>query len=167
MRASYSATVIDDGGRGVTSYGQTDVLLYSQYVGLRRLSNRIVDLNTPIGFEVVNVDANGKSIPKVQQRITTRVYRNKSVTHYRKNERGYYRYVNEKQRILVDELKDPRDEYGKFNYKPRYSGEHILEVEDTVGKQISRYQFYVAGPLSGPKTQQADKVFTKSVNETS
>lgn len=158
LNASYSATVIDDGGRGVTSYGQTDVLLFSQYVGVKRLSERVIDLNTPVGFEIVNVDVNGKHIPRTQQRLITRVYRNKSVTHYRKNERGYYRYVTEKERILVDTLKEPRDEYGKLNYKPRYSGEHIFEVEDKVGKQITRHRFYVTGQKSGPATQQADKI---------
>lgn len=161
VNASYSATVIDDGGRGVTSYGQTNVLLFSQYVGIKRLSDRVIDLNTPAGFEVVNIDAEGNQITRSQQKIITRVYRSKSVTHYRKNERGYYRYVTEKERILVDKLKDPRDEYGKFNYKPRYSGEHILEVEDKVGKQITRYRFYVSGEQQGPATQQADKVKLK------
>jgi len=161
LSASYSATIIDDGGRGVSSYGQTDILLFSQYVGVRRLSERVIDLNTPIGFEVVNVDVDGNPIPRAQQQLQTRIYRNKSVTHYRKNERGYYRYVNEKERILVDELNDPRDQFGKFNYKPRYSGEHILEIEDKTGKQITRYPFYVAGEQRGVATQQADKVQLK------
>ncbi len=161
VRASYSATVIDDGGRGVSSYGQTDILLFSQYVGIRRLSERVIDLNTPIGFEVVNVDVDGTPIPRLQQKIRAHIYRNKSVTHYRKNERGYYRYVTEKELILVDELEDPRDQYGKFNYKPRYSGEHILEVVDQVGKQVTRYPFYVAGQQRGLATQEADKVQLK------
>lgn len=161
INASYSATVIDDGGRGVTNYGKTDVLLFSQYVGIKRLSDRVIDKNTPVGFEIVNVDVDGAVIPKVQQQLVTRIYRNKSVTHYRKNERGYYRYVTEKQRILVEELNDPRDQQGKFSYKPRYAGEHILEVEDSIGKQITRYRFYVAGEQSGPATQAADSVKLK------
>ena len=158
VNASYSATVIDDGGRGVTNYGTANVLLFSQYVGIKKLTDKITDLNSTAGFEVVNVHADGTTIPETQQELVMRVYRNKSVTHYRKNERGYFRYVTEKQRILVEELNDPRDKYGKFTYKPRYSGEHVLEVEDKVGKQLSRFNFYVAGEQNESIIQSADKI---------
>ncbi|MFH0924113.1 MAG: MG2 domain-containing protein [bacterium] len=159
LSAHYSATVIDDGGRGVSNYATADILLYSQYVGIRRLTNEEVRINTPLGFEVVNVEADGSPLPHSQQKLTVRVYRNKLITHYRKNERGYYRYVTEKERILLDELNNPLNEENKFFYTPTYSGEHILEVEDLIGKQVTHYTFSVYGEEE--KTQfveAADKV---------
>lgn len=165
LSAHYSATVLDDGGRGVSSYAQTDVLLYSQFVGVRRLNDAAVSLGESLGFEVANVDAEGNPVPRAQQNIEVRIYRNKHVTHYRKNERGYYRYVTEKERILVDKLGDPRDEQGKFEYTPQFSGEHILEVVDAIGQQVTRYKFTIRGPRdSVERIAASDKVELKVLN---
>lgn len=162
LSLNYSATVIDDGGRGVSSYADTNVLMYTQFVGVRALSTRGPSLQTPIGFEAVNVDAQGKEIARNQQNMRIRIYRNKQLTHYRKNERGYYRYVTEKERVLVDELEDPRDPHNKFQYQPRYAGEHIVEIEDLIGGQITRLNFYVRGDERSDKiVEQADKVELK------
>jgi uncharacterized protein YfaS (alpha-2-macroglobulin family) len=145
LTAHYSATVIDTGGRGVSSYGSTDVLLYSQFVGVLKLTKGVINIDTPVRFRIVNVDADGNPGERSQQKLSITVYRNKLVTHYRKNERGYYRYVTEKERILADTLGDTRDNEGKLVYTPRFSGEHILEVEDLIGKQVTRYTFHVHG----------------------
>lgn len=159
LTAHYSATVIDTGGRGVTAYGSTDVLLYSQYVGVRKLTKGVIDIDQPVTFKIVNVDAAGKPIAASQQKLSIAVYRNKMVTHYRKNERGYYRYVTEKEKVPVDTLADSRDAEGRLRYSPRYSGEHILEVEDLIGKQVTRYRFDVHGAAAASRVvETGDKV---------
>ncbi len=159
VSAHYSATVLDDGGRGVSSYGQANVSLYPQYVGARRLNRAVINFGDSVGFEVVNVDSKGNLIARTQQQINARIYRNKRVTHYRKNERGYYRYVTEMERVLVAELNDPRDTENKFYYQPQYSGQHILEVSDAIGGQVTRYKFGVTGPRDAiDRAEAADKV---------
>lgn len=145
LAAHYQGTVLDDGGRGVSEYAKVDVELFSQYVGARRLSDTATEVGDTLGFEVVNVSPSGKMIPQAQQSISVRVFHDKSVTHYRKNERGYFRYVTEKKRELVAELGDPRDEQGKFVYTPEHSGSHVLEVRDSVGGQVTRLSFNVRG----------------------
>lgn len=159
LSAHYSATVIDDGGRGVSAYGSSNVQLFTQYVGIRKLSRDSAGIGQPVGFEVVNVAADGESVERNQQQLDMRVYLNKEVAHYRKNERGHFRYVREKVRVLVQDLNDPRDEQGKLTYTADAPGEYILEVEDKVGGQVTRHHFYVTGPLvSTQKVLERDKV---------
>jgi uncharacterized protein YfaS (alpha-2-macroglobulin family) len=159
LTAYYSAAVIDNGGRGVTAYGSADVLLFSQYAGVAKLTKGVIDIDQPVTFKIVNVDATGKPIEAGQQKLSITVYRNKMITHYRKNERGYYRYVMEKEKVLVDTLADSRDSEGRLSYTPGFSGEHIFEVEDLIGKQVTRYRFDVYGKAAVSRAVAAgDKV---------
>lgn len=159
LAAHYSATVIDDGGRGVSSYGSTDIHLFPQFVGVRKLSKNSGSIGKSIGFETVNVTASGEGIARNQQQLSFKVYLNKEITHYRKNERGHFRYVREKTKMMLAELGDPRDEQGKLAYIPEYAGDHILEVTDLVGGQVSRHHFFVTGPESSTqKVMESDKV---------
>jgi len=159
LSAHYSATVIDDGGRGVSAYGSNDVQLFSQYVGIRKLSRDSAGIGQAVGFEVVNVAADGEQVARNQQQLEMRVFLNKEVAHYRKNERGHFRYVREKVRVLMQELHDPRDQQGKLTYIADAPGDYILEVQDKVGGQVSRHHFYVTGPVaSTQKVLESDKV---------
>ena len=166
LEAHYNATVIDDGGRGVSNYGKLNVQVFDQYIGLRRLNTNAVEVGDKVGFELVNVDANAKLIEKSQQKVAVKIYRNKKVTHYRKNERGYYRYVTEKQRNLISELQDPRDAEGKFSFLTKASGEYIVEATDKVGGQVTRFYFRVRGPVDATSVvAAADKVDLKVLNK--
>ncbi len=166
LTAFFSATVIDAGGRGVSAYGSTDVLLYTQYAGVSKLTTGVININKPVGFKIVNVDADGNPIERSQQKLSITVYRNKLITHYRKNQRGYYRYVTEKEKVLVDTLEDTRDMEGKWVYTPRFSGEHILEIEDLIGKQVTRYTFNVHGEEKLTQfVEESDKVELTVLNK--
>jgi len=159
LSAHYAATVIDDGGRGVSSYGKTDVYLFPQYIGVRQLNRDSGSVGQAKGFEVVNVAADGQAIARNQQQLAMKVYLNKEVTHYRKNERGHFRYVREQTRVLLEELGDPRDSQGKLIYTPEYAGDHVLEIRDLVGGQVTRQPFHVAGAQSSSqKVIAGDKV---------
>ena len=167
VTAHFSATVIDTGGRGVSSYDSTDVLLYTQYVGVSKLTTGIINIDEPVGFKIVNVDADGNPIERSQQKLSITLYRNKLITHYRKNERGYYRYVTEKEKVPVDTLEDTRDAEGKMFITPKFSGEHILEIEDLIGKQVTRYTFKVHGEDRLTQfVEESDKVELTVLNKT-
>ncbi|MCP4146632.1 MAG: alpha-2-macroglobulin family protein [bacterium] len=166
LTAHFSGVVIDSGGRGVANYDSTDVLLFSQYVGVRRFTKGIVNIDKPVGFKIVNVDAKGTPIARSQQKLSFTVFRLKPITHYRKNERGYYRYITEKEKIVVGNPQDTRDADGKFSYTPKYSGEHILEIEDLIGKQVTRYKFDVQGEERLTQfVEKADKVELTVLNK--
>ncbi|MCP3954346.1 MAG: alpha-2-macroglobulin family protein [Desulfobacterales bacterium] len=142
----YSSTVIDDSGRGVAEYASVPIHLYSRYLGVKRVGDGKINLeSSPARFKIVNVSPVGEVIPRHQQNLKFRVYRKKTVTHFRKNERGYFRYVTEKIDVLVDELDDVRDSDDIIAYQPHSSGEHYLEAEDRVARQITRYPFQVSG----------------------
>jgi uncharacterized protein YfaS (alpha-2-macroglobulin family) len=142
LNLHYSATVIDDSGRGVAQYAQIPVHLFDQYVGIRRLSDSAIELGAPVKFETVNVTPAGKKIELNKQSFRYEVIRKRKVTHFRKNERGYYRYVTEKVDVpLLSELSTANS----FTYQSRFSGEHYLQVTDLNGGQVTRYYFRVTG----------------------
>ncbi len=142
LNLHYSATVIDDSGRGVAQYAQIPVHLFDQYVGIRRLSDSAIELGAPVKFETVNVTPAGKKVALDQQSFRYEVFRKRKVTHFRKNERGYYRYVTEKIDVpLVDELSSANT----YTYQSKFSGEHYLQVTDLNGGQVTRYYFRITG----------------------
>ncbi|AJQ97028.1 Ig-like domain-containing protein [Gynuella sunshinyii] len=143
LNLHYSATVIDDSGRGVAQYAQIPVHLFEQYVGVRRLANNTIELGDTVKFEAVNVTVDGTRIDPSRQSFKYEVFRKRKITHFRKNERGYYRYVTEKVDVplLSHNTRDNR-----FDYLTEYSGEHYLQVTDLNGGQVTRFYFNVVGP---------------------
>ncbi|TXR53982.1 Ig-like domain-containing protein [Reinekea thalattae] len=142
LNLHFSSTVIDDSGRGVAQYAQVPVHLYDQYVGVRRTNSSAIELGDTVVFDIANVRANGDKIAADAQSFVYQVYRKRKVTHYRKNERGYYRYVTE--RINV-ELQSQQSDSSRFEYLTEHSGEHYLQVTDLNGGQVTRYYFQVRG----------------------
>lgn len=138
----YSATVIDDSGRGVAQYAQVPVHLFEQYVGVRRLAKNTIELGDTVKFETVNVTAGGKAVDAAKQSFKYEVFRKRKVTHFRKNERGYYRYVTEKVDVP---LQNTSTGDNRFEYLTEYSGEHYLQVTDLNGGQVTRFYFNVVG----------------------
>lgn len=139
----YSATVIDDSGRGVAQYAQIPVHLFEQYVGVRRLAKNTIELGDTVKFETVNVTATGETIDPARQSFKYEVFRKRKVTHFHKNERGYYRYITEKVDVPL-QSQDSSSHY--FDYLSEFSGEHYLQVKDMNGGQVSRFYFNVVGP---------------------
>jgi len=142
MNLHYSATVIDDSGRGVAEYAQVPIHMYEQYVGVKRSANSTIELGDSVVFETVNVRANGDAVSGSEQNFNYEVFRKRKVTHYRKNERGYYRYVTEKIDVPVTEYVSPEN---RFEFETENSGEHFLQVTDLNGGQVTRYYFNVIG----------------------
>jgi alpha-2-macroglobulin len=139
----YNATVIDDSGRGVAEYAQVPVHLFEQYVGVRRLASNTIERGDTVKFAIVNVTAEGQTIDPAQQSLKYEVFRKRKVTHFRKNERGYYRYVTEKVDVP---LQNQVGSDNRFDYLTEYSGEHYLQVTDLNGGQVTRFYFNVVGP---------------------
>lgn len=150
LQAHFSAEVIDDGGRAVAAFGAVDVFLHERYVGIRKLTEGRLEIGNPIRFDVVNVFPSGERVPMRMQQIDVRAFLEKEVTHYKKDVRGYYQYVNEKelQPVVLDEF--ARDEQGKFTFIPEHGGNYLLEIEDRVGGQITRNKFYVRDTRPDP-----------------
>ncbi len=142
LNLHFSATVIDDSGRGVAQYAQVPVHLFEQYVGVRRLAKNAIELGDTVKFETVNVSASGETVDAAKQSFKYEVFRKRKVTHFRKNERGYYRYVTEKVDVpMQNNISSDR----RFDYLTEYSGEHYLQVTDLNGGQVTRFYFNVVG----------------------
>ncbi len=153
LRAHYAAEVLDDGGRAVAAYGEVDVLLYDRFVGIKRLGSSDGEVGRPIRFSVVNVMASGERVPRAEQKLELSMFLERQVTHYRKDERGYYRYVTEKELQAIDLQDQGIDDQGRFSFSPKRGGQYVLKIRDGAGGQSTRKRFYVRGfepdPLRG------------------
>ncbi|ASP37879.1 hypothetical protein CHH28_03955 [Bacterioplanes sanyensis] len=160
LNLHYSATVIDDSGRGVSQYAKIPVQLFEQYVGIQKLTDKTAEIGELVTFETVNVTAAGEAVASDERALRYEVYRKRKVTHFRKNERGYYRYVTEK--VDVPLIKQDSSEQ-KFSYRTEFSGEHYLQVTDLNGGQVSRHYFNVSGPRSNVSLVEApDKIMMRA-----
>ena len=140
-----AATVLDDAGRGVSHYFDTQVYLFASYVGLRRTSSGRYQRGKKIRFHLVNVDKDGKPVRPEERRISLRVYRMKPLAYFRKNPRGYYRYVTEKVKTLYQELDGSLKSDGRFAFVPRHGGEYIVEAKDLNSGQLTQFRFSIWG----------------------
>ncbi len=145
LTVQIAATVLDDAGRGVSRYFDTQVHLFASYVGLRSLSAAPYRRGKPVRFHLVNVDRDGQPVRAGERRISLRVYRMKPLAYFRRNPRGYYRYVTERVKTLYQELDSKLGADGRFAFTPREAGEYIVEARDLNSGQLTQFRFSIWG----------------------
>lgn len=166
LEAHFSAEVLGDGGRAVAAFGQTSVLLHERFVGIKKLTAGRLEVRKPVRFDVVNVFPSGERVPLDKQVLNVRAFIEKEVAHYKKDERGSYKYVSEKELQPVDAKDGARDAQGRFVFVPKHGGRYMLEVEDGVGGQVTRSRFYVRGGRPDPlAAREPDRVQIRLLNK--
>ena len=141
--ANLATTVIDDAGRGVAQYKAIILYAFTRYVGIKRLGDDAPQIKHPVRFNVVNVSQDGKPVARDAQKIEVKVIHYQPLAYYKKNERGYYRFVTEEVAKVWKELGDPTDSHNNFEILPDKTGRYEVVVSDLVGKQISHFSFEI------------------------
>ena len=128
LSASISATVKELGGRAVSSRITRDVDLYPYYIGIKKMEESRVNVNTEADFDLVvrspedsdvDVDELDVSISKV---IWSSVIK--------KDEDGEYRYISESREESIFETSVTiTDGAGRFTYAPRSRGDYVLRIK--------------------------------------
>jgi uncharacterized protein YfaS (alpha-2-macroglobulin family) len=155
LRALFHATVLEDGGRAVSSYQAVDLHAYQRYIGIKALSREnYCELNKPFPIKYVVVDTHGKPVEKT--RLSLEVYRITWNSVYRKTESGRYEYVSEeeKTRVYSGTLTAEKGEQS-YQYVPKDYGRYQIVLKDPASPSRAAVSFYAEGWGYTPWTMDA------------
>jgi uncharacterized protein YfaS (alpha-2-macroglobulin family) len=155
LRAIFHATVLEDGGRAVSSYKAVDLHAYKRYIGIKALNGEnYCELNKPFPIKFVVVDTHGKPMAKTP--LNLEVYRITWNSVYRKMESGRYEYVSEEEKIRVyhGTLTSNKGEQS-YQYVPKDYGRYQIVLKDPDSQSRAAVSFYAEGWGYTPWTMDA------------
>ncbi|MGE5604155.1 MAG: MG2 domain-containing protein [Bacteroidota bacterium] len=145
LRSIFHATVIEDGGRAVSSYQVADLHCYDRYVGIKpATAGNYCNLNQPYQVKYIVLNQEGKPIEKAE--LNVEVFRITWNSIYRKNARGKYEYVSEEEResVYKGKLSSGKSEQG-FQFAPKEYGRHLIVIQDAKSPSRATISFYASG----------------------
>lgn len=144
IRGVIQATVIEDGGRAVSTYKAVDLHAYENYIGVKPLGERYCEVGKPFSLKYVVVDTQGN--PVADRKLTAEVYRITWNSIYRRDANGRYRYVSEEERTKVyTENLTPGSGEETFSYTPDDYGRYLVVIADPQSKARASLFFYASG----------------------
>lgn len=145
LSASIGATVLELGGRGVSSSTERSIDPYPYYIGIRKSSEGYANIDEEVSFDYLTVSPQGEVIDVPELKVSVHKVIWDSIV--KKDESGKYRYVSEKREELV--LEDSiagQDADGKFSFTPQDWGDYVVRIS---GKDKDTHtasaQFYCSG----------------------
>jgi uncharacterized protein YfaS (alpha-2-macroglobulin family) len=155
IRALFHATVLEDGGRAVSSYKAVDLHAYERYIGIKALnSTTYCETNKPFPIKYVVVNQEGK--PVEQAELSIDVYRITWNSIYRKTKSGRYEYVSEeeKERVVHRTAVTGKGEQS-YQYVPQDYGKYQIILKDARGRSLAATSFFASGWGYSPWTMDA------------
>jgi len=142
LKGVISTTVTEHGGRAVSAYEDVDIHPYPFYIGLRPVKEGYGEIDREYQFQFVTVDRNGEEIDPGN--LKAKVYRVIYHSVLKEDDRGYYRYVSEKQDRLLTEF-SVDSSGGRVGYTPTTWGRYRMVLCDPAGYACSSHSFYASG----------------------
>ena len=144
LRATFQATVFEEGGRAVSSYKVVTFHPYNAYIGIKPLVEEYGEVGKPYAIKYVILNPQGKSI--VNPALKATVYHITWNTVYRKNSEGRYSFISEEQKEEVyNGLLATNTGENNFQYTPKDYGRFQIVVQDTKGLARASLGFYASG----------------------
>lgn len=145
LRSIFHATVIEDGGRAVSSFQVADLHCYDRYIGIRpTTADNYCNLNQPYQVNYVVLNQEGKPLEKSE--LNVEVFRISWNSIYRRKSDGKYEYVSEEEResVYKGKLNAAKGEQS-FQYAPKEYGRHVIVIQDANGPSRASLSFYASG----------------------
>jgi uncharacterized protein YfaS (alpha-2-macroglobulin family) len=145
LNACIGATVLELGGRGVSSSAERLIDPYSYYIGIRKSSEGYANINEKVSFDYLALSPEGEEIATPELKVSVHKVIWDSIV--KKDESGKYRYVSEKREELVlEDSIQVQTSDGKFTFIPKDWGDYIVRIS---GKDKDTHtasaQFYCSG----------------------
>lgn len=145
LRSIFHATVIEDGGRAVSSYQVADLHCYERYIGIKPVTaDNYCNLNQPYQVKYIVLNHDGKPVEKGE--LNVEVFRITWNSIYRKNASGKYEYVSEEEQesVYKGKLSLGKGEQS-FEFTPKDYGRHLIVIQDAEGPSRATLSFYASG----------------------
>ncbi len=144
LKGLLSATVSEQGGRGVSDYTEIAIHPYERYVGLKLNLNGYAKPGEPVEAALIAVGIDGKpvSLPTCDVQFYRVVYN----TVLKMDKTGLYRYVSERKTLLVDSAVVPLGvDGGRVSFTPTDYGSYEIIARDAAGGHSTSADFYASG----------------------
>ena len=164
LKGTVFVTVRDEGGRAVSGATTFDIHPYPDYVGLRKKVEGYATPDKPTVFEVIALKPDGK--PFAGRNIDVALYRIVWQTTLKRDSRGYYRYVSEREESLVTtQTVTTSAAPTRVVFTPKEYGSYQIIATDNDGGASSSVSFYASGwgysPWAMSKPDRLDIDFDK------
>lgn len=144
LKGLLSATVTEQGGRGVSAYTEVVVHPYRRYVGLKLDLDGYAKPGQTVSASLMAVGPDGK--PVVLPACDVRFYRVVYNTILKQDRTGVLRYVSERKTIRIDSTVTSLGlEGGSVSFTPTDYGNYLIVAEDSEGGHSSSADFYASG----------------------
>jgi hypothetical protein len=144
LKMSVSATVLEEGGRGVSAYKTVAVNPYPVYFGLRQTFEGYAQSGSPAEFEVVALDGRGRGI--ATDSVWVKFYRIIYQTILKRDPDGIYRYVSEEEDNIIDStLVSVSSGPTTVRFTPSDYGAYRVTASGPDSRHSSALTFYAPG----------------------
>ena len=145
LRGIISTTVLEPGGRGVSSYRSVMIHPYENYIGLRMANEGYAQPNKNTDIEFIVLNNRSEIVPNRKLSVTLyRVYWHSILKKITST--GRYRYVSEQVEEQVQSLEVTSEgKISKFSVLPEEYGKYIVVVRDPLSGASSSLSFYASG----------------------
>ncbi len=144
LKGLLSATVSEEGGRGISAYTEVTIHPYEKYVGLRLGLDGYAKVGEPVTAQIVSVDRHGNGV--AADSIDVKFYRVVYNTVYKKDKTGIGRYISEKRHQVRDSIKVAVPVGGsQVVFTPDDYGEYEIVAADPTTGHSAAVDFYASG----------------------
>ncbi|MCK4257480.1 MAG: hypothetical protein KAX49_00785 [Halanaerobiales bacterium] len=144
MKAVFSATVREDGGRAVNAYKVINFHPYDSYIGMKRMGEYYGKVNEKYPIQFVEVDEEGNLVNSSELEI--KIYRIIWHSLWWHDENGNWHYESEEEEEEVHrETIEPGIGERIFTFTPRDYGKYKVVISNTENGSRSSLNFYATG----------------------
>ena len=144
LKGLLSATVSEQGGRGISAYTDIQIHPYVRYVGLKLSLAGYAKPGEAVEAQLIAVGPDGTAVEAPQ--CLVRFYRLVYNTVLKKDKTGTYRYVSERRPQQLDSAVVALGVAGnKVSFTPHDYGSYQIVVTDPVGGHSTATEFYASG----------------------
>ncbi len=158
LKALLAVSVSEEGGRTVSAYRELAIHPYERYLGLKTNLEGYAKPGEQIAADIVGLDPKG--VPVAIADAKAEFYRVIYNSVLKKDRRGYYRYVSERTRQLVDTATvNIPVEGASVSFIPDDYGQYEIDVTDASSGHQSTVSFYASGWGYAPwSMEEPDKI---------
>jgi uncharacterized protein YfaS (alpha-2-macroglobulin family) len=144
LKATFQATVIEDGGRAVSSYKVVTFHPYDAYIGIKPVVEEYGEIGKAYPVKYVMLNPQGKPVTNPSLQAT--VYHITWDTICRRDSEGRYTYVSEQEKdeVYSGPLNANTGE-NVFQYTPKNYGRFLIVISDTKSEARASLGFYASG----------------------
>lgn len=159
-----TATVKEPGGRAVSASYRVVINPYTHYVGIRQSKPGAVKRNQNVTIEYISLDKSGNIAEGRDLTLTVHKVHWNSIL--RRNSRGRYEYVSDKQLTKLETHQIvSAAEIGKFTYTPTDYGEYRINIEDLASRAKTELKLETYGWGSVPVSMENPTLLEMSLNK--